>query len=62
MELIRTVIEQHRKDYTVDSLVKDSVFAVIATLILLIIWLGVRKLCKKEIHAVEKTALSASLL
>ena len=51
---IKKGIEQYRKDYTADSLIKDSVFAAIATLVFLIIWFVVRKVCRKEIAVVGK--------
>ena len=51
---IKKGIEEYRKDYTSAALVKDSIFATIATLIFLIIWFIVRKVCRKEIAVVGK--------
>jgi len=51
---IKKGIEQYRKDYTVDSLVKGSVFAIIATLVFLVIWFVIRLLCRKEVAVVGK--------
>ncbi len=51
---VKKGIEQHRKDYTSDALVKDSAFAVMATLVFLVIWFVLRLLCRKEKKVVEK--------
>ena len=50
---LKEVIEQYRRDYTVDSILKDSAFAVLATLGFLILWFLVRKLCKKEVALID---------
>ncbi len=47
-------IEQHRKDYTSDAIVKDSIFAAIATVVFLIIWFVIRLLCRKEVKIIER--------
>ncbi len=47
-------IDQYRKDYTADSIVKDSVFAAITTLAFLVVWFVVRTLCRKEVALVGK--------
>jgi small-conductance mechanosensitive channel len=52
--LIKDSIEQYREDRTTESLVKSGIFAVVATLVFLIIFLVVRRVCKKEIAFVEK--------
>jgi small-conductance mechanosensitive channel len=52
-ETIQQSIEQYRKDHTAGFYVKGGVFAAVATLVLLLISFVVRKLSRKEIHAVE---------
>ena len=53
-EIIREVIETHRNDRTSGALVKDSVFAAIATLVFLAVWFVLRLLCRREMKVVEK--------
>ncbi|HSR88599.1 MAG TPA: mechanosensitive ion channel domain-containing protein [Pontiella sp.] len=52
--LIQDSIEQYRKDRTTESLTKSGVYAAIATVVFLVIWWAVRKVCKKEITLIEK--------
>jgi len=51
---IKKGIEEYRKDYTSDAIVKDSIFAAIATVVFLIIWFVLRLFCRKEMGVVEK--------
>ena len=51
--LIRDVIDQYRKDRAADAYLKGIVFALIAPLIFLMIWIAGRMLYHKEIKSVE---------
>ncbi len=51
---IKKGIEQYRKDYTSEAIVKSSVFAALASVAFLIIWFVLRLLCRKERKALEK--------
>jgi len=53
-ETISDAINQYRKDYTLTSYLRGIGFAVIATLLLLLFWFAVLKLCKKEILFVNE--------
>jgi len=53
-ESIRDVIDQYRKDYTITSYLRGIGFAAIATVVFLLFWFVVRKLCKKEILIINK--------
>jgi small-conductance mechanosensitive channel len=52
-ESIRDAIDQYRKDYTITSYLRGIGFAAIATVIFLLFWFVVIKLCKKEILIVN---------
>ena len=52
-ELIRDIISQYRIDRTTESLVKSGIYAAIATLVFLVVWFVVRRLCTKEITVIE---------
>jgi small-conductance mechanosensitive channel len=60
--ILRDIIDQYRRDHTTDSYMKGGLFAALATLVLLIIWFVIRKLCKKEIQAVEKKFAGQQML
>jgi len=51
---IKEIIDQYRKDYTRESYIKGAIFAVIATAVLMAVWLLVRWLIRREMTAVEK--------
>jgi len=51
---IKDIIDQYRKDYTRESYIKGAIFAVIATIVLMVIWFLVRWLIRREMSAVEK--------
>lgn len=52
--LIQSTIDQYRKDRTTEALTKSGIYALVSTLIFLIIWLLVRMVCKKEIAVMGK--------
>ena len=51
--LIKDSIEQYRKDRTIESLTKSGIYAAVATLVFLLIWVVVRRVCKKEAALIE---------
>lgn len=59
---IKQVIEQYRKDYTRESYIKGAIFAVIATAVLLGIWMLVRWLIRREMDMVEKRLSGRQML
>ena len=52
--LIKDSIDQYRKDRTNESLTRSGIYAAISTIVFLIIWFVVRKVCKKETDLIEK--------
>ena len=60
--IIRDIIDQYRKDRTADSYIKGGIFAIVATLVFLMIWLVVRMLCNKETKAVENKFAGQQML
>ena len=53
-EILANSIDQWRQDRTAAKLVRSSIFAVIASIIYLIIWFIIRKIFKKEMTFVER--------
>lgn len=51
---IKDIIEQHREDRTTESLTRSGIFAVVATVVFLVIWWLIRFISKKETHSIEK--------
>lgn len=60
--LIRESIEQYRKDYTAENYIKGAVFAVIATVVLLLLGFVVRMLMGREMKVVEKKFAGQKML
>lgn len=52
-ESIKEVIDQYRQDYTTNSYLKGGIFALVATLVFVIIWLAARKLSEKEMRVIS---------
>jgi len=51
---IREVIDQYRRDYTADSYLKGSAFALLATLLLVFTWIALGRMCTRWMAAVDK--------
>lgn len=60
--IVRDVIDQYRKDYTITSYLRGTGFAAIATVIFMLFWFVVIKLCKKEILIVTKRFADQKML
>ena len=55
-------IEQYRKDYTSDAIMKDSLFAALATLVFIFVWIVLHRLKHKEIELVTKKFTGQKML